>query len=146
MKTITVINSNIKAYHIFKVKPHPDIGMNVEKDVLNGYDPNAMIIKMPRIEEISLELHDSVTKEAKNGIGQQTVTDIAGCTVGRVPANVWKLFHDMLSEGEVKEIMCWPMEKPTLSTVPASHQSFNGICMEEKIVEVVELLFPANLC
>ena len=39
-------------------------------------------------------------------------------------ANVCKLFHDMLSEGEVKEIMCWPMEKPTLSTVPASHQSF----------------------
>ena len=88
MKHITIINSNIKGYHIFKVKPHLKIEMLVERELDNKYDSQATIVKIPELNKINAGLHGEVTKEAKGKQPQQKVKDIAGKTVGRVPANV----------------------------------------------------------
>ena len=96
--------------------------MLVERELLdNKYDPQAMIIK---INKINASLHGDVTKEAKGKQPQQKVKDIAGKTVGRVPANVFKLFNKVLTDGDVTKITCSSVDAPTLSTIPPSQQSF----------------------
>ena len=124
MKLVNVTESNIKGYHVYKVRPHPDIKMVVEKDIHNSYDPYAMLVTMPQLKDITSELHKSITKASKGKEKEQTVEQIAGKHVGRVPANVCKLFNKLLLDGDVKEITCRSVEKPTLSRIPAPEQSF----------------------
>ena len=107
MKEISVIDSNVKGYHNFRIRPHTDIGMVVEREVENTYDPYAMLVKMPELTKIPAELHNNVTRPAKGKDIEQVVKHIAGKTVGRVPANVCRLFYELLRDGDVKEIACW---------------------------------------
>ena len=124
MKDLMIVNSNIKAYHIFKIRPHPKIEMLIEKEINNPRDPHAMIIKMPPLNKIPNNFHDDVTKEKKGKEKQQTVKDIAGETVGRVPANICKIFEKLLDNGDVAKISCIAVSDPELSTIPPSRQSF----------------------
>ena len=106
MKLVKVNESSIKGYHNFKIRPHPEIEMVVERDVTNIYDPHAMIIKMPELKKIPSSFYKAITKSARGKEKAQTVEEIAGETVGRVPANVCKLFNKLLQEGDIKEITC----------------------------------------
>ena len=48
-----------------------------------------MIIRMPDLNKIASELHDEITAKGKG----QLVKEIAGRIVGRVPANLAKIFR-----------------------------------------------------
>lgn len=111
MKFVYVTKSNIKGYHIYRVRPHPEIEMIVQKDILNSYDPHAMFVTMPQLEDIDSQLHNSITEPSKGKEKEQIVEEIAGKHVGRVPANVCEFFNKLLIDGDVKEITCKSLEK-----------------------------------
>ena len=105
MKYLYVTQLAIKGYHKFKIHPHEEIGMKVLKEPENSYDHSAMIVVMPELDDIPKFYHDSVTREAKQGEPQQRVKNNAGKTVGRVPANVCKIFNEALESGDVAKIV-----------------------------------------
>ena len=94
MKLI-IKNSHIKGYHKYRIRPHEDILMLVKKEELNAYDPNAMVVIMPRLDEIPVALHNTMTKEAKGKQEAQYVRTIAGKTVGRLPANLGEVLRKL---------------------------------------------------
>ena len=124
MKVITIENSSIKGYHVFKIRPHNDIEMIVTEDNENSYDPYAMVVQMPEEGSIPKELLEDVTREAKEGMATQTVKSIASKTVGRVPANLGKIFRNLISARDVSKITCVSQNKPTLSRIPPARQSY----------------------
>ena len=85
---IVLRNSCIKGYHIFEIKPHPEIKMLVQNEVGNKYDAFAMLIRMPELINILTEFHNDITREAKRGRAAQTVKSITNNVVGRVPENL----------------------------------------------------------
>ena len=89
------IVGNIKGYHIFYIRPHSEIPMKVLHERGNKYDPNAVAIWMPDLEDIDSKLHDCITRNERPGKPCQKVRDVAGCMVGRVPANLGKIFRDI---------------------------------------------------
>ena len=72
---------------------------------------------------IPCEFHDKVTREAKGNFPEQRVKDIADKVVGRVPANLCKLFLCVLTKREVSNITCIASESPTLNKIPPPQQS-----------------------
>ena len=85
-------NRAIKGYHIFKITQLIEMTMIVEREEENEFDPYAMVIKIPEIDHIPLEDRNKITREKEP---QQRLKDIAGKVVGRVPANISKLFSLM---------------------------------------------------
>ena len=65
MKTVSVIKSNIKGYHSFKIRPCSDVDMIVDLENDNVYDPFAMAVTMPDLKDIHQKLHSKITKENK---------------------------------------------------------------------------------
>ena len=124
MNVVTVIKSSIKGYHTFKIRPHDSIEMLVEREANNAYDPHAMCVKMPKIQEVHKEFRDCVTREARGEEAALTVRDIAGEMIGRVPANLCKVFRELLGNGQVKHIRSLAVNPPTRSAVPPPEQSF----------------------
>ena len=120
MKLLQVTNSSIKGYHVFKIKPHWAIKMLVVPENDNKYDGNAMIIKMPMLNDIDEGFRDEITG---NGEGQR-VSDIAGKIVGRVPANLSYMFRKLLKDFKVKNIECVCEGNPKHSCTPNFKQSF----------------------
>ena len=114
MKQFTVINSAIKGYHVFRVKPHNLVNMDVIPEMDNKYDSNAMIIKMPPLHNISDLLLNEKTDDGK------FVKEIAGKIVGRVPANISKVFNELLKSGMVNSnsILCISEGAPQHSLTP----------------------------
>ena len=72
------IFSEVKGYHIFKIRPLVDVAMLVLPEPHNMYDSNAMLVKMPGFQELS---HHGAVAEDK-------VKEVADKVVGRVPANL----------------------------------------------------------
>ena len=124
MKTVTISKSNIRGYNFFKVRPRPDIPMEVEMEKDNICDPNAMAIKMPSIDDIHQSLHKEITTEGNKTRKEQLVYDIAGKQVGRVPANLCKLFKQLLKNGSVTKIICLMTDPICLSQIPPAQQSY----------------------
>ena len=124
MKTLVVKSSQVKGYHIFKVRPHPEVAMEVKLEENNSYDPTAMMVLMPTLEYIPSELHNLVTREENKGEKKQCVSDIAGQQVGRVPANLCKLFRKVIGDADVIKIKCYAESAPTISKQPPSQQSY----------------------
>ena len=87
---VVVGNSSIKGYHVFGIQPLKDIELNVMKELNNPYDSSAMLVKVP--EQVDSKFLNEVTREARANRPQQTVKDTIGKTVGRVPANLCKIF------------------------------------------------------
>ena len=103
MEEITISQSHIKRYHIFKITPHKEIELQVLNEVNNKNDPNAMLVKMLGLEEIPVNLHDDITRpKKKSNEKNQTVKEIAEKDVGRVPANLCGVFRDLLKSGKAK--------------------------------------------
>jgi len=93
--------------------------MTVEPEVDNRYDPYAMIIKMPDLLNIPSKYHEEVIS-----CSGQRVQDISGKTVGRVPANVCKLFRKLIEQKYALSITCFSLEKPSHSKSPDFAQSY----------------------
>lgn len=92
---VFIKNSSIKGYHIYKVQPHGEIELEVKVDQNNAYDPDAMAVWMPELEAVPERLRYTECKPAKNGKPCQKVNEIAGKMVGRVPANLGKVFKSL---------------------------------------------------
>ena len=124
MKTATIAKSNIEGYHFLKIRPHPDIPMKVELEEDNIRDPNAMTIKMVSIDDIHQLLHKEIARERNKTRKEQRVCDITGEQVGWVPANLRKLFKQLLKDGSVTKITCLMTNPPCLSQIPPAQQSY----------------------
>ena len=94
-----------------------------EPETNNIYDPEAMIIRKPLLQNILVKYHEDVTKESVNG-HEQRVKNIAGKSIGRVSATVCKLFKTLLGNREVYSITCYGKDKATISTKLHSCQYF----------------------
>ena len=90
------IESTIKGYHVYRIRPHEDITMKLEEEPTNPYDRNAFKVMMPSLTEINPIFHNLVTE---NG---QRVVNNAGKQVGRVPANLCRVFRRLVDEGLVQ--------------------------------------------
>ena len=121
-----IVNSNIKGYHTFKIRPHPQIEMITEEEIGNPRDPHAVVIKMPSLNEISEKFHEGITKKKRGKEKQQTVKDIAGAVIGIVLANICKLFEKLITDGDVTSIACIAVIDPEQSKIPPSRQSFKN--------------------
>lgn len=58
-----IVNSNFKGYHVFKIRTHAQFPMIIEKEIGNTRDSCAIIIKMPRLKEITENSHQDITKK-----------------------------------------------------------------------------------
>ena len=76
--------------------------MLVQNEDGNKYDPFAMLIRMPELINIPTKLHNDIAKGAKSGKIAQTVKSIANKVVGRIPANLGKLFRDLQNQWCIK--------------------------------------------
>ena len=90
---ILIENSHIKGYHIYRVCPHKDIIMRVQKEEDNSYDPNSMIVEMPPLKDIPFSFLKEITRKAKGKEPAQFVYQTASKVVGRVPANLGKVLR-----------------------------------------------------
>ncbi|XP_077869670.1 uncharacterized protein LOC144361685 [Saccoglossus kowalevskii] len=116
---------SIKGYHHFHRRPHPDALLDVEIEHNNRYDPSSMLVKMPPLCRIPNELHDEVTREGRGNQPNQTVRSIADKQVGRVPANLCKVFRRLLELNLVESvIVCKYTGQTGLSIRPPSNQRF----------------------
>ena len=70
----------IKGYQHFRIRPHPDIGLLVQPENGNWFDPFAMKVMMPPLTEIPRNLHDIV--QDRRHPTPQTVREIAGISPG----------------------------------------------------------------
>ena len=98
--------------------------MSVTKELHNLRDRNAVVVKMPGIGEIEEQYHNDVTRPAKGSEPEQRVKDVADKIIGPVPANLCKIFNNLLDDAQVQKVTCMPLDNPTISEVPPSHQSF----------------------
>ena len=92
---VKIENSFIKGYHIYRIRPHMDVAMNIRHEEDNKYDPDSHSVFMPDLEQIPTSFHSAITAQAKKGRAEQTVRQIAGKMVGRLPANLGKVLKDM---------------------------------------------------
>ena len=87
---VIAIESTIKGYHVFRIRPHTDITIKLEEEPNNPYDRNAFKVMMSRLTDIHPIFHNLVTEN-----GQRIETN-AGKQVGRVPANLCRVFRRLV--------------------------------------------------
>ena len=76
---VKIENCFIKGYHIYHIRPHPDVAMDVRHDEEgNCYDPDAHSVFMPDLEKIPTSLHCVVAAPAKKSRPEQTVFFLGG--------------------------------------------------------------------
>ena len=124
MKILHIENTAIRGHHFFKRRPHTATEMLLEKEEDNSYDVNAMVIKMPDLIQIDKQYLDITVRPCKGKEPEQKVKDNAGKVIGRVPANICKIFKELITSNQVKKITCMSTDNPNISKVPPSQQSF----------------------
>ena len=103
--------------------PHTAIEMLLEKGEDNSYDVNAMVIKMPDLIQIDQQYLDITVRPCKRKEPEQKVKDNAGKVIVRVPANICKIFKELITSNQVRKIMYMSTDNPNISTLPPSQQS-----------------------
>ena len=98
--------------------------MLLEKEEDNSYDVNAMVIKMPDLIQIDKQYLDITVRPYKRKEPEQRVKDNAGKVTGRVPANICKIFKELITSNQVEKITCMSTDNPNITKVPPSQQSF----------------------
>ena len=101
---IRITNSTIKGYHVFKRRAHVDIPMNVEIELCNKHNINALVVKMPAKEEVREDFSNVVLRKRRGNKKEQKVSDNLNEIVGRVPATLCVVFKKLLLNKEVKVI------------------------------------------
>ena len=118
------IQSDIKGIHHFKVWPHSEIPMLVEKENGNRWDRHAMTVSYPAFKDIPSSLRHEWARIPDNDKVGQRVDENAGKVVGRVPANLCGLFRKYIDKQKVKRIVCLALSGPGSSKNPHIHQRF----------------------
>ncbi len=93
------ITWSIKGYHAYRIKPTGDIKLTVVPDPHNRFDPHAMAVRVPQVEQIPQHLRNRLWDSRA---GQQPVQELAGAMVGHVPANLCTVFHRLQEMGMVR--------------------------------------------
>ena len=124
MKILHIEYSSIRGYYFFKRRPHTAIEMLLEKEEDKSYDVNAMVIKMPDLIQIDTQYLNITVRPCKGKEPEQKVKDNAGKVIGRVPANICKIFKELITSNQVKKITCISTDNPNISKVPPSQQYF----------------------
>ena len=106
MKILHIEYSSIRGYYFFKRRPHTAIEMLLEKEEDKSYDVNAMVIKMPDLIQIDTQYLNITVRPCKGKEPEQKVKDNAGKVIGRVPANICKIFKELITSNQVKKITC----------------------------------------
>ncbi|XP_057309362.1 uncharacterized protein LOC130647505 [Hydractinia symbiolongicarpus] len=119
---VKIVNSSIKGYHIYHVRPHLDIAMDVRPEPENQYDPNAHCVWMPNQENIPKNLLKEVTRPEKESQKKQTAGKIAGKLVGRVPASLGSIFNCV--SDAVLSIKCIATVEPEVSKQPVASTKY----------------------
>ena len=83
---------SIRGYNVYRRKPHTDINMYLMPEPDNVYDRNTFKVMMPAIHRIPSILRDLRTDD------DQTVRDIAGEIIGRVPQKLCLICRRLLDE------------------------------------------------
>lgn len=122
--TVVQVRSSIKGYHKFKRAPPQNIHMEVTPEANNDKDEHAMTVTMPSLDEIPGRHHQEITKVAKRDEPAQRVIDVAGKMIGRVPANLCKLFRQQLLSRDVAKITCLATGAPKGSKRPPLRAAF----------------------
>ena len=65
--------------------------MTVQAETDNPYDKFACLVKAPGITSLPTRIWDLLTRESKSTSGRQSVREVAGATVGRVPKDLCKI-------------------------------------------------------
>ena len=104
-KEVAVLWS-IKGYHFFKIRPHEEIPLLVLPEDGNVFDEHAMMVVMPK--NVAEEMLEAVTRKGDAKRKTQKVKDILGKQVGRVPANLCRIFRELLQTDMLLEnITCY---------------------------------------
>ena len=103
MMSVKIINSTIKGYHVYHIRPTKSIKMQVKKEQDNIFDQYAMVVKIPESNQMSNDILQEISRPAKkNTLNNVLVKDIAGKLVGRVLANLGKAIYRVWKDiGEV---------------------------------------------
>ncbi|XP_070536910.1 uncharacterized protein [Ptychodera flava] len=128
------IEWSIKGYHVFHICPHPLVEMVVLHEHNNRYDPDAMKVVMPRLEDLPEALLDTATRT-----GGPTVRQLAGLQVGRVPANLCRAFKILLDRDLATKITCTYTGEARQSQNPPVQERFQSRGREGLIGPAVEL-------
>ncbi|XP_066285498.1 uncharacterized protein [Branchiostoma lanceolatum] len=111
---ITISNAVIKGYHIYQRRPLIGLRLNVVSEHDNQHDKNAMAVFMPALGQIPVDQHDLVTDVKR----RLTVRQIAGTSVGHLPASLASILSRMVSDGEVTAMTCVATGPPRRSFWP----------------------------
>ena len=79
------ISWSIKGYHAHRIKPPPEVTLNLQREPHNRFDRNAIVVKLPRLVQMTENEHD-MECQARGGI--VPLRQLAGQTVEHVPANL----------------------------------------------------------
>ena len=103
MMSVKIINSTIKGYHVYHIRPTKSIKMQVKKEQDNIFDQYAMVVKIPESNQMSNDILQEISRPAKkNTLNNVLVKDIAGKLVGRVLTNLGKAIYRVWKDiGEV---------------------------------------------
>ena len=103
MMSVKIINSTIKGYHVYHIRPTKSIKMQVKKEQDNIFDQYAMVVKIPESNQMSNDILQEISRPAKkNTLNNVLVKDIAGKLVGRVLTNLGKAVYRVWKDiGEV---------------------------------------------
>ena len=100
------VDWSVKGYHVFQIRPPSGVNLIVSKESGNLYDPNAMTVTMPSLQDIPHQLHNMITRERRGSKAQQTVAGNASKMVGRVPTNLCRTFRLLIDTGLTQKITC----------------------------------------
>ena len=92
--SVKIINSTVKEYHAYHIRPTKSFKMQVEKEQDDEFDQYTMVAKIPEANQMSNDILQEISRPAKkNTLNNVLVKGIAGKLVGRVPANLAKAVY-----------------------------------------------------
>ncbi len=118
------IKWSIKGYHVFRIVPHRDISLKLVLEENNAYDPSAIAVYMPEMNQIPEHLLDIITHEANQRFpAPQSARSTASLQVGRVPANLCQALRQLSENGyaELDGMMCQALGEPEISRHQPRH-------------------------
>ncbi len=85
---------SVKGCHVNRITPPPEVTLQLEREPNNRYNRNAILVKLPRLVEMPEHVRDM------EWIGEALpVRQLAGRTIGHVPANLCRTFNMLQERG-----------------------------------------------
>eukprot|EP00057_Strongylocentrotus_purpuratus_P027581 XP_011682055.1 PREDICTED: uncharacterized protein LOC105446672 [Strongylocentrotus purpuratus] len=102
-KAVISFTSTVNGYHHFKKRPFQgsQFLMQCRPEMGNKYDKAATLVVAPKLDVVAPELHDKETRAASTSgrDRQQTVREICGHPVGRVPKGLSAVVRFAINNG-----------------------------------------------